>query len=137
MTVLGIGCDVLKISRIASLVTKHGLGSPFLTRFGHRVLHKSELPTYQQLQESKDLDGVVRHLSGSWALKEAVYKTLDDSVQEKFRFNEWARGSTSRGRPTILSEIYQQHHPNEEFLASISHDGGILMATVVRQLKKT
>lgn len=133
MTVLGLGCDILKVARIESIVSRQGLGGSALTRFSRRILHQNELETFTKLRSNDDTRGVVDLLSGSWCVKEAVYKSLDHGDQEGFRFRQWFKGNDPHGRP-FIGGTYLDDRPNETFVVSISHDGGIIMSTVIRQL---
>lgn len=90
----------------------------------HRV---HEVPHFEKLHASDAYKSVV-YLAGSWAVKEAIYKTLSNSEQEKFQFSRWYRKYGDRGQPIIGSD---DHH-NDNFMASISHDGGMLIASVLR-----
>lgn len=132
MTVLGLGCDVLKIPRMTALVKRQGLSSNVLSRFSRRILHPVELQKFEQLRDQQDIDSIVRLLSGSWCLKEAVYKSLSQKEQTSFRFGEWYKSNDPTGRPCIASDKYKQQHPGEQFLTSMSHDTDIIMATVIR-----
>lgn len=121
MSVLGIGVDVVRVSRILRLLenTKKG-------RFIQRVLHPSEVKNFH----NHDNETVARYVAGCWAAKEAVFKTLDPKDQKKFQFKRWYRYSEA-GRPYIGFDEKMA----DEFLLSISHDGDILVATVLRQKK--
>lgn len=130
---LAIGVDIVKVSRFHDIITKPGRGlqSKFITRLAGRILNPiHELPVATSLINTNDINGVVRFLAGSWALKEAVYKTLDESQQQQFQFNQWFRLYDKRGKPIIIGDGY----PNgEEFLLTISHDSDVLVAMVLRQ----
>lgn len=117
--VLAIGVDLIKVSRIAALVA--GKNS---SRFLRRVLHPSELDNLKGLTENRVPD----YVAGCWAAKEAVFKTLDPETQKDFRFQDWYRYKV-HGRPCIARE--PPH--SDEFLLSISHDNGMLVAMVLRQ----
>ncbi|CAK7892654.1 hypothetical protein CAAN1_01S11056 [[Candida] anglica] len=132
-TVLGLGIDIVQISRFSSLLSKgDGLQSSYTRRFAQRVLHsKRELPEFEALILKGDIEPCVRYLSGSWAAKEAVFKTLDLEDQKSFQFKDWYRFKQN-SKPFIQSDIYSKQK-SEEFLHSSSHDGGVLIATVLRQ----
>ena len=130
--VLGIGIDIVQLSRFHHLLKKHGLQSVFALRLASRVLHHTELKRFQKFQFSDDIEQCVRLISGSWAAKEAVYKTLDGPEQARFEFKLWYRYQI-KGKPYVWSDEYGKP---EEFLHSTSHDGGVLVATVLRQERK-
>lgn len=115
--ILGLGTDIAYIPRFASiLVTKH---PKYVARLAQRVLHpKYELPAFQELYnpthfqkplsetESVNLKGeadgdsneqvgqesvqkAAQYLAARWAVKEALYKSLDPIDQLHCRFNHW------------------------------------------------
>lgn len=119
MPVVAIGIDIVRISRISHLLAKSK------SRFLQRVLHPSELEVYSKLPDIRR----AQYVAGSWAAKEALFKTLDTSAQKSFQFKDWYRFAQEK-RPFIGREGWDT---NEEFLLSISHDGDMLVATVLRQ----
>lgn len=122
---LGIGIDIVKTQRFRTILEKD---SRYIERFAHRVLHPDEeLPLFNK---TVDIEQRTRILAGSWAIKEAVYKTLDPSDQRNFQFKEWYRYYNDRGRPFVTGNSAPK---NEEFLISISHELDVLVATVLRQ----
>ncbi|CAH6718291.1 mitochondrial holo-[acyl-carrier-protein] synthase [[Candida] jaroonii] len=132
-TTLGIGVDILKISRFDKMINKpgRGLDSLFVEKLGSRILHPiHELPVFKSLLKTQDSSKVTKYLAGNWAMKEAIYKTLDESDQKFFQFNQWFKLYNERGKPDISNDDY---HKPEEFLLSISHDEDVLVATVLRQ----
>lgn len=137
--VLGIGVDLLKTSRFQQLLLKHEkqVNSDFAKRLSQRILHpKRELPSFEEAAEANDLRRCILILSGSWAAKEAVFKSLDVEDQSEFQFKDWYRFYNGRGKPYIQNDDYQLKNPDEEFLLSISHDVDLLVAYVTRQLLK-
>lgn len=120
-SVVGIGIDIVRISRIARLLAENKSKARFL----RRVLHPSELEVFSNLGQEKG----AQYVAGSWAAKEAAYKTLDTDDQMMFQFKDWYKYSRER-RPFIGRDGL---NPKEEFHLSISHDGDILVATVLRQ----
>lgn len=128
--ILGIGCDLLKVSRIERIVRRQGLNGKTLDRFATRILHPVEREQFVALRRSDDIAGTVRLLSGSWCCKEAVFKSLDPGRQAKFRFNRWYKSNDEYGRPTICGDDVNN---TDRFLVSVSHDGDMIMSTVLRQ----
>ncbi|ODQ82621.1 hypothetical protein BABINDRAFT_159173 [Babjeviella inositovora NRRL Y-12698] len=130
--VIGIGTDLLRIGRFHELIVRHGISSAYVTRLATRILHGTrELPHFQKFQAGQNVAECTRLLSGSWAAKEAVYKTLDSEDQKGFSFKKWYKYSNVQGKPFIQGTEYAK--PNEEFLLSMSHDSDFLIATVLRQ----
>lgn len=115
--VVGLGVDVTHILRFSRL-----LGRPNAARFIRRILHPTECARLSSLHESLR----PRYVAGCWAAKEALFKTLDAKKQREFTFKQWRR-QTEDGKPVISGD-----HP-DQFLLSISHDGDVLVATVLRQ----
>lgn len=66
-------------------------------------------------------------------MKEAVFKSLDDEVQQVQKFKEWYKYNTPNGRPLVGGDYLINN--KEQFLLSISHDDDTLIATVLRQVK--
>ena len=117
--VKAIGVDMVKILRITRI-----LQGTHRDRFLNKVLHKKEL---ESLARSKP-ERVLQFVAGSWAAKEAVFKTLDRKDQLRFQFRDWYRYNIE-GKPNI-SRV--DSFSNDRFLLSISHDGDHLIATVLR-----
>lgn len=136
MTVLGIGVDIVKISRFNLILTKNGgvNGGTVSDRFIRRVLHPKELVEYEKLRQNDSIEPHVRYVAGSWAAKEAIFKTLDPRDQKIFQFKDWYRYKDQYGKPQIWSDDYSR---KEQFLLSISHDGDSLIANVLRQVSPT
>ncbi|WEJ94186.1 mitochondrial holo-[acyl-carrier-protein] synthase [Yamadazyma tenuis] len=88
------------------------------------------MPVFSQLSISNHSKSM-SFLAGSWAIKEAIYKTLDSQDQKSFTFKEWFRIYDERGKPVVCSDTYSKN--NEEFLLSISHEDDVLIASVIRQ----
>lgn len=125
MSTIAIGIDIVRCNRFRHILTTRN--AAYIQRLGQRILHpRHELP----LMDNSDIDKSTRVLAGSWAVKEAVYKTLDSEHQKQFQFNKWYRSYDDRGKPSVGSDLYTR---NEDFLMSMSHDGDILVATVLRK----
>jgi holo-[acyl-carrier protein] synthase len=121
MTV-GLGVDLVNTTRFQNILTKN---NNYVDRFVTRILHPNERSRFY---EQKRPEQSINLLAGSWAAKEALFKTLDTKHQKVFRFNQWYRGY-KEGKPTITSDEYNE---DEEFLLSVSHDGDMLVASVIR-----
>ena len=124
MSTIGIGIDVVPVSRVEQILAKHG----------ERALRR--LFTPGELERAKDLQYQALHLSGRLAAKEAAYKAL--SAQGADLGIGWQHMEVERledGRPMLVL-----HGPAlARFNAlgarrahiSLSHDGGIAAAIVV------
>lgn len=125
---IGLGVDIIRTGRFRRLLLEKN--GNFVNKLAQRVLHKDhEYPTFIQLHKT-DINRCVNYISGSWAAKEALFKTLDLKDQTSFKFNQWYRHYDTNGKPHINHDSY---HQNEKFLLSISHDDDILIANVLRQ----
>lgn len=110
----------MHILRFSRLLAK---GKPFSDRLCQRILHPRELAKFRDLRS----EAAARYLAGSWAAKEAVFKTLDESDQKTFEFNKWYKYSVGK-KPSIGTD-----GAKDVFLLSVSHDNDMLIATVLRQ----
>lgn len=125
---IGLGVDILRTSRFQRLLLEKN--EQFVTRLALRVLHNEhEYPKFIQLQQN-DIKKCINYISGSWAAKEALFKTLETDEQQTFQFKDWYRYHDSNGKPYISNTKYTQ---DEVFLLSVSHDDDILVANVLRQ----
>lgn len=118
--VKGIGVDLVKVARITRI-----LEGPRKDRFLRRVLHENEAATVRKMGDFRKM---LEFVAGSWAAKEAVYKSLDSQQQRQFQFHQWYR-YLEGGKPQIAHELTKG---NNQFLLSISHDDGHLVAMVLR-----
>ncbi|KAJ2631577.1 hypothetical protein IW137_004801, partial [Coemansia sp. RSA 1287] len=64
--ILGVGVDILHISRIAAVVRRGAAD-----RFARRILDEREI---EQFQHIKGEDEQTRYLATRWGVKEATYK---------------------------------------------------------------
>ncbi|KAI5955491.1 hypothetical protein KGF57_003623 [Candida theae] len=124
--VVAIGVDIIKTSRFEKLLRTKT--TSFAERLSKRILHHThELPKFNEMDAGRQ----VQFMAGSWAAKEALFKTLHQEEQDVFNFNEWYRYNNSSGKPFISNDKYDYN--NEEFHLSISHDDSLVIATVLRQ----
>lgn len=117
--IVGLGVDLVHILRFARLLSK---GERFTEKLCERILHPRELAQFRLL----DARAATRYIAGSWASKEAVFKTLGEREQAAFQFKQWYRYKEGN-RPAIGSET-----STDRFMLSISHDNDMLIATVLR-----
>ena len=133
MRVLGHGVDIVRIARFQRLVGKNP-SDAYVKRLTRRIMHEvHEAPHFEALRAAGRFEKRVVYLAGTWAIKEAIYKSIDDADQKKFQFNRWYRVYGSRGQPIVGSDVFDK---NQQFLVSVSHDGGTLIASVIRQMKE-
>ncbi|KAK9447903.1 4'-phosphopantetheinyl transferase [Limtongia smithiae] len=122
-TLRAVGVDILHIPRIADVLAR----TPFSARrFPTRVLHAYELARYNALRE-KSPEAATLFVARCWAIKEAVFKTLDDVEQREFAFKSWRTITNTHPRPVAVHDS-----GSGDFLVSVSHDGEYLVAFVSR-----
>ncbi|KAI3640289.1 hypothetical protein MIR68_001167 [Amoeboaphelidium protococcarum] len=119
MVVVGVGIDLLKISRIQRLIKKYG------DRLGRRVLSIDELKLYNGVV---DTDHKVKFIANRWALKEAAYKALSQT-QYKPTWKQLHIVAIPNSPPVITHPYKDDVH----LLSSLSHDYGYVTAVVIAQ----
>lgn len=113
--ILGIGVDVINISRIQSIYDKYGYN------FAKKLLAKDELEYFYSKTTVKD---AVEYLSSSWASKEAVYKALYQAGYMLKNINLIVLGKSSNPYPSVTFP----HYPNIRIHLSLSHEKDIVVA---------
>ncbi|GHB65736.1 holo-[acyl-carrier-protein] synthase [Psychrosphaera saromensis] len=88
MSVLGLGTDIVEISRVASV-------SESSERFAKRVLAESELDIYQQHTQPE------RYLAKRWAAKEAAAKALGTGIGRGISFHHFITTNNELGAPKL------------------------------------
>lgn len=86
---LGIGTDIVEISRIERLLTKHG------DQFGLRILHP------QELQKLSGHNKPAAYLAKRFAAKEAVSKALGTGMAEGVIAADIEIQNTDAGQPIV------------------------------------
>ena len=125
MAVIGVGIDVVPVSRVAELLERHG------DRAMERLFTPREIARARDLAANQAL-----HLAGRLAAKEAAYKALcARGADLGIRWQHLEVERLEDGRPMLVL-----HGPAQlRFDAlgarfahiSLSHDGGIAAAVVV------
>ncbi len=90
MPVIGIGTDIVKVSRIKRLLKKHG------ESFAQRILHENELQIFQQCKTSKF------YLAKRFAAKEALAKALGTGIAKGISFEEIEVINNEQGKPELI-----------------------------------
>ncbi|ODV84591.1 hypothetical protein CANARDRAFT_176818 [[Candida] arabinofermentans NRRL YB-2248] len=136
--IIAIGTDLHKVTRFSEILTRNGLNSFKTKRLSQKILNpKYELPNFEKNLNENNLNKCVSILSGSWCVKEAIFKTLDFENQKNFKMSDWFKINNLNGLPIIGNENYMKLTlKEEEFLVSISHDGDYIISTVLRQIIK-
>ncbi|MGB1310904.1 MAG: holo-ACP synthase [Leucothrix sp.] len=88
--IVGIGIDLVKVSRIDAVLSRHG------QRFVERILHPNELVTYQ------DHSQPLAYFAKRYAAKEALAKALGTGIAKGVNFNEIETQLNDLGRPHLV-----------------------------------
>ena len=132
MPIVGIGCDVTQISRVARLLGRYG------PRFTRRMLHRAEAERLEELGAASERGA--RFVASRWAAKEAVVKSLGGT---RVCFTDVQIGSGggpadnagAPAQPVIAWHSAARAHVAARGIASshvtLSHDGDVAMAVVV------
>ncbi len=123
MTIVGIGVDLVKISRIQSMRTQWG------TRFLDRVFTPAE-QAYCLHRRAPHI-----HLSARFAVKEAILKALGTGLRMGTRWREIETVNNPAGKPEVrlsgrTRELADERNVADIF-ASITHDHDYSIAQVI------
>lgn len=91
----GIGCDVVEVSRVADVISKHG------ERFVERLLTENERPLYRKRKALGDSHAFA-FVASRWAVKEAVSKALGTGIAEDVTFQSMEVMHNAKGAPLML-----------------------------------
>jgi holo-[acyl-carrier protein] synthase len=125
MAVIGIGIDVVPVSRVAEMLERYG------DRALERLFTPREIERAQDMAANRSL-----HLAGRLAAKEAAYKALSSGGADLgIRWQHLEVERLEDGRPMLV--LHGPAQTRFEALGarqahiSLSHDGGIAAAVVV------
>lgn len=90
MAIIGIGIDIIKISRVKKLLII------YKNKFAKRILSKNELIKYYKLIKQKE-----RFLAKRFAIKEAAVKALGIGIRQGITFNQFEVYNNLLGKPKI------------------------------------
>jgi len=88
--IVGIGIDLVKVSRIEAVLARHG------QRFVERILHPNELLVYQSHSHP------LAYFAKRYAAKEALSKALGTGIARGVNFNEIETQLNELGRPHLI-----------------------------------
>ena len=125
MAVIGIGIDVVPVSRVEALLDRHG------ERAMERLFTPREIARARELAAN-----VALHLAGRLAAKEAAYKALSSGGADLgIRWQHLEVERLDDGRPLLVLHGPAQARFDalgaKQAHISLSHDGGIAAAVVV------
>lgn len=89
MAILGLGTDIVEISRIEAVVERSG------EKLAQRILSPAEWQHYQQHQQP------IRFLAKRFAVKEAAAKAFGTGIRNGLAFNQFEVVNDSLGKPTL------------------------------------
>ena len=122
MSVLGLGTDIVEISRVASVIESSD-------RFAKRVLAESELAIYHKHSQPE------RYLAKRWAAKEAAAKALGTGIGRGISFHHFITSNNDLGAPRLELVGKALDVANSmnvtSVLLSISDEKKYAMATVI------
>jgi holo-[acyl-carrier protein] synthase len=90
MAIIGIGTDLVKISRIKRIFKKYPKG------FAERILHKNELKIMRDLKDPKT------YIAKRFSAKEAVAKALGTGIAHGVAFQEIEIANNDNGQPFLI-----------------------------------
>lgn len=90
MPVIGIGTDIIKVSRIKRLLKKRG------DSFAKRILHENELKIFKKHKTSAN------YLAKRFAAKEALSKALGTGIAKGISFEEIEVINNEDGKPYLV-----------------------------------
>jgi holo-[acyl-carrier protein] synthase len=122
MFIYGIGADLIRVDRIATVLARHP------QRFAERLLHPQELAQYRQSKRAANF------LAKSWAAKEAFGKALGTGVRGYTNPDVGVvRGEL--GRPQLVYSESMRAHLDalgvSQGHVSLSDEDGMVLAYVV------
>jgi len=89
VAIIGIGTDIVKISRIKRIFNKYPKG------FSERILHKNELKVMKDLKDPKT------YIAKRFSAKEAVAKALGTGIAQGVAFQEIEISNNDNGQPLL------------------------------------
>ncbi|MCG6154770.1 holo-ACP synthase [Rubinisphaera margarita] len=123
MQILGLGTDIVEISRIASMIDRHA------DHFLDRTFSKSEI------EYCSTKKNATQHYAGRWAAKEAVMKSFGTGFVKGIHWTEIEVISQPSGRPDVRlsgdTERFAADCGIAKILLSISHGKEYATATAI------
>jgi holo-[acyl-carrier protein] synthase len=121
--IIGIGTDLVQISRITKSLTRFG------NAFAQRILTENEMQVFLHHKDP------ARYIAGRFAAKEAAVKALGTGFTNGIGFNQIGVQHDALGKPLLYfldkaQIIYQQKNIHTNHL-SITHEKDYALAFVV------
>ena len=107
--ILGIGTDIVKIARIASLYNKHP------NNFARKILTNQEIKIFSSFSLEKKQ---ISYLAKRFAIKEAFVKALGTGFRKEVSFLDIEVINNNLGKPEIIiSKQLEKHFRAGQFFA--------------------
>jgi len=118
--ILGIGHDLIEISRISSVHAEHG------DRFLRRLFTPTEIDYCLAFQDPYP------SLAARFAAKEAVSKAFGTGIGKEIGWHDIEVINEPSGKPVArLSESLQTRYPDTKILLTLSHTKGMASAVAI------
>lgn len=125
MAIVGIGMDLIRISRIAATLERHG------ARFEKRVFHPCEAAMAATRLKRAE------YLAGCFAVKEAALKAMGDFPGRGISWADIFISHERTGKPVLHVAGRARELSDEKLITdwhiTITHDGDIAAATVIAE----
>ncbi len=119
--IIGIGTDIIEISRIESSIKKYG------ERFLKRIFTDREIQYSEQFNENKYL-----HYAARFSAKESFSKAIGTGITKGFKFSEIGVKNLTSGEPTIeLFGGLSKKWGNYNIKISLSHSDNNAIAFLI------
>lgn len=134
MSIIGIGTDIVKVSRIKKSLDRYG------KKFAQRILHDNELHIFNQHDIDYKKGSIsVHYLAKRFAAKEALSKALGTGIAKGISFDEIEVINNDEGKPELIlhgtaAEIAKKLGV-ENFFISISDEKKYAIAYVTLEGK--
>lgn len=123
MAVIGIGMDIVLVSRIERMLDRYG------ERFLKRIYHPTEIEKSQTRRKNAE------YLAGCFAVKEAALKALSDFPGRGIAWNCIYISNEPSGKPVLHFEgnalLLAEEKGVRNSHVTITHDGDLALAQVL------
>lgn len=119
--IVGIGCDIVKVTRIQSLIEK--VGDKFLSR----IYTPGEIATGLKLPKEKSYD----YFAKRFAAKEAVSKALGTGIGEAVSFLDIEIENAPSGKPCVT--LAPQRFTKLRVHLSLADEDGLAIAYAIAE----
>lgn len=118
--ICGIGCDIIDLSRIRAVYTRHG--QQFLKR----------IFTEKEIDYCLSRTDPIPSLAARFAAKEAMAKALGVGIGSLFSWLDSSIAIDEKGKPNLLlSDTCQRHFGTYNIHTTLSHSQSCAMAVIV------